>query len=128
MVKGSMTVEAAYLFPFCFLIIGIVCYLGVFSYNQAVLKMTGYECILLVTEQKTESDEALRKEILRLTQQTAKERVLGVSELNVTVKLTATKISVVCTGVQTMLNVPVRAEAVYERVYPEQTLRILQGI
>lgn len=128
MVKGSMTVEAAYLFPFCFLIIGIVCYLGVFSYNQAVLKMTGYECILLVTEHKTQSDEALRKEILRLTEQTAKERVLGVSELNVTVKLTATKISVVCTGVQAMLNVPVSAEAVYERVYPEQTLRILQGI
>ena len=36
--KGSLTVEAAFVFPFCFLVIGIVCLLGVFLYNQAVLK------------------------------------------------------------------------------------------
>ena len=33
--KGNVTIEAAYLFPFCFLVLGLICYLGIFLYNQA---------------------------------------------------------------------------------------------
>lgn len=126
--KGSMTVEAAYIFPFCFLVLGVICYLGIFAYDQAVLRMTGYECVLQVTEQREEGDEALQTELQRLTEQTAQERILGLRDLKVSVKLTATKISMTFSGLQTMLQVPMEVSVVYDRVFPELTLRLLQGI
>lgn len=54
--KGSMTVEASLIFPFCFVVIGIVCILGIYQYNQAVLKMTGYESILQTMEERKEEE------------------------------------------------------------------------
>ena len=44
--KGNLTSEAAYLFPYCFFILSLICYLGIFLYNQAVFELTGYECVL----------------------------------------------------------------------------------
>ena len=44
--KGSLTVEASFVIPLCFLFLGVIFYLGIYQYNQAVLQMTGYECIL----------------------------------------------------------------------------------
>lgn len=126
--RGSMTVEAAYLFPFCFLILGIVCYFGVFEYNRSVLKTTGYECVLHVMEQREKSDQLLQEELLRLIKQTAEERVLGMADLKVSVKFTASKISVSISGDHTMLRVPMEVTVVYERIFPELTLRLLQGI
>lgn len=126
--KGSMTVEASYIFPFCFLVIGIVCYLGIFQYNQAVLKMTGYECILQTMEEREESEELFKENLLRRAEQSAKDRTLGVKELNVSVKMTASKISVSYSCMQKMLEVPLGVTAVYERTNPELTLRLAAGI
>ena len=53
--KGSLTVEAACIMPFCFLVITIVCVLGIYEYNQAVLQMTGYECILETVAEQPEN-------------------------------------------------------------------------
>lgn len=125
--KGSMTVEASYIFPFCLVVIGIVCYLGIFEYNQAVLKMTGYECILQVMAEKDEPEEFLKEKMFNTAEQTASARVLGITDLNVSVKMTASNISVSYSGKQSMLDVPVEVTVVYERTYPELTLRLLSG-
>ena len=57
--KGSLTVEAAFVFPFCFLIIGIIYALGIFLYNQSVLKLTGYECSVQTMEDRDQKEEIL---------------------------------------------------------------------
>lgn len=123
--KGSMTVEASLVFPFCFLIIVIICCLGIFKYNQAVLKVTGYECVVHTMDLREESDKILQKTIESRALQTAKERVLGVENLEVFVKATASKIAVSYLGKQHLLNLPLEITVVYERVCPELTLRLL---
>lgn len=125
--KGSMTIEASYIFPFCFLIIAIVCYLGIFKYNQAVLKTTGYECILQSMNEKDLSEEALQQTIVKKAEQLAKARVLGVEKLNVAVKMTVSKISVTFQGRQRVFDLNLNVTTVYERTYPELTLRLLSG-
>ena len=125
--KGSMTIEASYIFPFCFLVIGIVCYLGIFQYNQAVLKMTGYECILQTMELREKSESVLRETIMEKAEKKAKERVIGVDNLELEVKVTSTKILVSYRGSQRVSKVPLEADAVYDRTYPERTLRLLSG-
>ena len=125
--KGSMTVEASYILPFCFLIIAIVCYLGIFQYNQAVLKATGYECILQVMDEEDLEEEILQQIIVKKAEQTAKARVLGVKELNAAVKMTASKISVTFQGRQSLFDLTLNVTAVYERTYPEMALRLLSG-
>lgn len=125
--KGSMTIEASYIFPFCFLIIAIVCYLGIFQYNQAVLKATGYECILQVIDEEDLDEEVLQQTIVKKAEQMAKTRVLGVKELNAVVKITASKILVTFHGSQRVFDLNLNITAVYERTYPEMTLRLLSG-
>lgn len=122
--KGSLTVEASYIFPFCFVMIGIVCYLGIFLYNQAVLKMTGYECILQVMEERDTEDTAFQENLLHQAEQSAKKRALAVKDLKAAVKVTASKISLTYNGMQTMLKIPLEATVVYERTFPELTLRL----
>lgn len=128
MVKGSMTIEAAYLVPFTVFVLMIVCYLAVFEYDKAVLKETGYECILRSMEQRQMDDGQLQEVLLERLEQTAKERVLDVNDLEVSVQFTVSGISVSFSGTQTMLKVPVEVTVVYDRIFPEQTLRLLQGI
>lgn len=125
--KGSLTVEASYIFPFCFLIITIVCYLGIFEYNKAVLKMTGYECILQAMEFREESEELLKETILKKAQQTAQQRVVGIQQLETVVKITVSKVSVSYSASQNILKIPFDVTVVYERTYPELTLRLQSG-
>ena len=61
--KGNLTIEAAYLFPFCFFILSLICYLGIFLYNQAVLELTGYECVLQTMEEREIRDELFREKL-----------------------------------------------------------------
>lgn len=126
--RGSLTVEAAYIFPLCFLILGIICYLGIFEYNRAVLKMTGYECILKTMEESHQSDDYLKEQLLRKVEETAKERTLGMMDLKAAAKITASKVSVSLQGVQSMLLVPLEVTVVYERTFPELTLRLRKGM
>lgn len=124
--RGSMTVEASYVFPFCFFVIGIVCYLGVFTYNQTVLKMTGYECIFQAWNEGETAD--LEENLREIAKKTAQKRVLAVQELKVTVKNTSSKIAVSYQGTQTMLNIPLEVTVIYEKTFPERSLRMLRGI
>lgn len=124
--RGSMTVEASYVIPFCFFVIGIVCYLGVFTYNQTVLKMTGYECIFQAWNEGETAD--LEENLREIAKKTAQKRVLAVQELKVTVKNTSSKIAVSYQGTQTMLNIPLEVTVIYEKTFPERSLRMLRGI
>lgn len=121
--KASLTAEGSYLFPFCFLIIGIVCYLGIFEYNQAVLKLTGYECIFETMESSAEN--VWEEELIRTAEKTAETRTIGVEKLQVSVNITSTKIKLTYACIQKMFQTPIRVTVVYERTFPERTLRIL---
>lgn len=125
--KGSMTVEASLVFPFCFLVIVLVCCLGIFKYNQTILKLTGYECVIHTMDLRDGAEQVLQETIKNRTGQMAKERALGVENLETSVKVTASKISVTCSGTQKLLRLPLNVNVVYERVYPEQLLRLLSG-
>lgn len=124
--KGSLTVEAAFVFPFCFLVIGIVCLLGVFLYNQAVLKMTGYECILQTMEERDLKEEVLLENLLQRAEENGKARTLGIEDLNATVRITASKVSLKYQCVQTLLNLPIEISVACDRVYPETSLRLMR--
>lgn len=126
--KGSMTVEAAYLFPFCFLIVTIVCSLGIYRYNLAVLEMTGYECILCSVRTDEESEEALKENLLRRAKTFGEGRTLAMGELEVSVKITETKVSVSYRGTQSLLHLPFKVSATYERTHPETVLRLARRI
>lgn len=123
--KGSLTLEAAYMVPFCILIIGIICYLGIFEYNRAVLKLTGYECILRTMEERTESDMIFWENLLKRADQEAALRTLGISDLDVEAKITASQIVLRFHGVQTFFRTPIQVSVSYERIYPEFMLRIM---
>ena len=62
--KASMTVEASFIVPICFLVIMITCYLGIFQYNQSVLKMTGYECILRTMDERELQENLLKDSLM----------------------------------------------------------------
>lgn len=123
--RGSLTVEASYIFPFCFLVIGIVCYLGILQYDRAVLKMTAYECIFQTIE--SSEKEQWEEMLLKNAEEAAKKRVLGTDDLCVSVKISATKISLTYEASYGFLKDPITVSAVYERIFPELTLRMLSG-
>ena len=126
--KGSLTVEAACIFPFCFLSIAIVCLLGIFQYNQAVLKMTGYECILQTMEERKLEEAEIQENLLRRAKQAGNERTLGIENLKASARITDSKISLSFECVQRPLKVPIEVTVVYEPAYPELTLRLTRGI
>ena len=124
--KGSVTIEAAWMFPFCFFIIAVVSCLGVYKYNQTVLKISGYECIVRTMEERN-LEESLVKENLKVRiLETATERTLGLKDLQVSIKTTTNKIVVTMKGIQRLLHLPLEVEVFYERVYPERTLQLLR--
>lgn len=125
--KGSFTVEASLVFPFCFMVIGIVCFLGIFLYDQSVLKVTGYECIFETVKQEVLSDEQMTAHLQNLAEETGKNRVLAINDLKAQVKISATKIIVTYSGKQKLLNLPLEETIVYEKVFPELTLRLTRG-
>lgn len=125
--KGSMTVEAAYVFPFCFFLLLLVFELGIFLYDQSVLKLTAGECILKVMEEeKTESQ--IKEELQRLILENGAERTLGTEELQVELRSTATKILVTCKGEFSALGVEVETTLEYEKCSPEEMLRLAKSM
>lgn len=126
--KGSLTVEAAFVFPFCFLIIGIIYALGIFLYNQSVLKLTGYECIVQTMEDRDQKEEILLETLLQRAEETGKSRTLGIADLNAIVRITATKVILKYQCVQRILNLPMEVSVVCDRVYPEMSLRLMREI
>lgn len=118
--KAGMTVEASYIFPMSFLILAVVCFLGIFQYDQAVLKMTGYECILRSLEQDEEA--SMESTLRRRAQSLAEERVLALHALQTEVKVTKNRVSVDYQGVLGVIEIPVKITVSYERTDPEQTL------
>jgi hypothetical protein len=126
--KGSLTVEAAFVFPFCFMIIGIIYALGIFLYNQSVLKLTGYECIVQIMEDRDQKEEILLETLLQRAEETGKSRTLGIENLNAIVRITATKITLKYQCVQRILNLPMEVSVVCDRVYPEMSLRLMREI
>lgn len=126
--KGSLTVEAAYIFPFCFIVIGLVSILGLFLFNQAVLEMTAYECILHTIEERNLEEETFKEHLLKRAEQVGNERTFGVKELQVSMKMTASKISLTYTGTQSVIGAPIEATAVYERTFPGLTLKLKKGM
>ena len=122
--KANLTVEASLVFPFCFLIIGIVCFLGIFIYDQSVLKITGYECILQSMDQIETDDAYFLERLQKQAEEVAQHRTLAVAELQTNVKSSAAKITVNYRGRQKMLNLPIDITIVYEKTFPELTLRL----
>ena len=122
--KGSLTVEASLVFPFCFVVIGIVCFLGIFLYDQTVLKLTGYECILQVIEQESTDIENFKNNLQNQVKETGALRTLAIADLQANVKISTSKISVSFSGKQKLLNLPLEMSVVYEKVFPELTLRL----
>ena len=126
--KGSLTVEAAFVFPFCFLIIGIIYALGIFLYNQSVLKLTGYECIVQTMEDRDQKEEILLETLLQRAEEIGKSRTLGIDDLNAIVRITATKITLKYQCVQRILNLPMEVSVAYDCIYPEMSLRLMREI
>jgi len=126
--KGSMTIEGAYIFPLCFIILTVICCLGIFRYNLAVLKMTGYECILSAVGNQEEDTGFSEEDLLQNAELCADKRVLAIEKLKTTVKVTASKISVKYSGTQALFHIPFEVTAVYERTFPERTLRLTQKL
>ncbi len=126
--RGSLTVEAACVFPICFLVILLICYLGVYQYNLAVLRTSGYECILRSMEERELEKEFFIENLLQRAIALADERTIGVKNLDVSVKLTATKILLTYNGTQSVLESPMEVTAAYTRIYPEVILRLERGM
>lgn len=123
--KGNVTVEASYVFPFSFLMIGIVCFLGIFLYNQTVLKLTAYECILQTIQEGQEELTVLDWE--KICVQQGQQRTLGLKDLQASVKTTVSKITVSYTATQSFLQIPLQVTSVYEKTFPEVMLRLTKG-
>ncbi len=126
--KGSMTVEASCIFPFCFGIIGVICLLGIYQYDVAVLKMTGYECILQTLEERNLTDVQFQSQLLERAGEAGKERIFCVRELDTELKMTTSKIVLNYQGTQSVLGVPFEVTVTYHKVHPEMTLWITRGV
>ena len=122
--KGSMTVEAALVFPFCFFVLAIIGCLGVYKYNQSVLKLSGYECVVRTMEERNLEEQIFKENFSRRMLDAAQNRTLGMKDFEISIKISATKLLVKIKGVQKLLNLPVEAEVVYQRVHPERALQL----
>lgn len=122
--KGNLTVEASLVFPFCFIMIGIVCCLGVFLYDQVVLKITGYECILQAMDKEEKSEEDFLRNLKKQAELSAKNRTLAIVDLQADIKISTSKILVNYHGKQKLWNLPIDITVVCQKVFPEQKLRL----
>lgn len=122
--RGNVTVEAAFVIPFCFAAIGVICYLGIFSYNRAVLKLTAHECISKSMELRELDDQNFERELTQLLERKAAERTLALKDLMVSVKSTKFYITADFRAVQQMIfSQPVQEEVTCMKTYPEKVLR-----
>ena len=124
--KGSLTVEAAWIFPFSFIVIGSICFLGVFLYDQVVLKITGYECVLQTMEQEELGEAAFSDALKKKAESMAGNRMLTIVDLQADVKISASKITLTYHGKQKLWNLPVNTTIVYQNTFPELTLRLIR--
>lgn len=122
--KGSLTVEASMIVPLTILIIVLICQLGIYQYDCAVMKMTGYECILEMMDKENKKSEHLKEELQSLANETAKDRCFGIMELETSVKITDSKVKLSYQGKQGMIQIPFYISVIYERCDPEFVLRI----
>ena len=123
--KGSLTVEASFVLPLCFLFVGLILYLGLYQYNEAVLRMTGYECILQTVERLGESELEFRECLIQNAENAAKVRTLGTDRIEVTVKTTPARILMTYRCRQAVfLETDMEVTVFYDRIYPERTLRL----
>ena len=120
--KGNVTIEASYIFPFSFFVIGLVCYLGIFLYNESVLRLAAYECILQTICEDTKG--ILEEKLEKAAIECGNSRALAIEHLQVQVKSTVSKITVRYTATQSVLKIPIQVTAVYEKTFPESALRL----
>ena len=73
-------------------------------------------------------DELFREKLYERAKEAAQERTFGVQELQITLKVTASKIAINYKGIQSAIGVPMNVDVVYEKTNPEQTLRLIKGI
>ena len=117
---------AALVFPFCFFVLAIIGCLGVYKYNQSVLKLSGYECVVRTMEERNLEEQIFKENFSRRMLDAAQNRTLGMKDFEISIKISATKLLVKIKGVQKLLNLPVEAEVVYQRVHPERALQLLR--
>ena len=92
--KGTMTVEAALVFPFCFFVLAIIGCLGVYKYNQSVLKLSGYECVVRTMEERNLEEQIFKENFSRRMLDAAQNRTLGMKDFEISIKISATKLLV----------------------------------
>lgn len=124
--KGGLTIEAAWILPFCFAVIGIICCLGVYEYDCAVLKMIGCGCVLEASDSIAGNYGEKERELLETLREQAEAGTLALKNIEVTMKKTNTKILVTYRAVSDFFEIPVEVSVVYERVFPELFLRMLE--
>lgn len=124
--KGNMTVEASLVFPFCLWSIGVVCCLGIFCYNLAVLKLTAYECVSHSMDLRDLEEERFERELAALLEEKAGERVLALNEIRASVSVTEYSIHADIRAVWRLLF----SRSVYvgvnvKKTHPEAVLRVV---
>lgn len=122
--KGNVTVEAACVIPFCFAVIGAVCYLGIFCYNRSVLKITAYECISQSLEKRDQDEKSFERELTRLLEEKTAERTLALENVEVSVNITSRYVTADVQAVQQMIfSQSVQTGVTCKKIYPETVLR-----
>lgn len=113
--KGNVTVEAALVMSFCFAVIGAVCYLGIFCYNRAVMKLTALEYI---------GQAAQERELSRLLEEKLEERSWAAAGLKADVQITAGSVRAEVTGMQRLIfSQPLKVSVTYKKTHPEKVIR-----
>ena len=90
--------------------------------------MTGYESIVRTMEERDLNDKQIEEQLENRAETLAQDRTIGMKDLEVTVKMTATKIALTYAGIQRVLESPMEVTVVYERTSPEWTLRMAREI
>lgn len=117
---GYLSVEASLVFPFGMAVIGAVCWMGVFRYNLAVLRLTGQEAIGHMTEFRELDEAQFERELVRYVQEKTEARTLACTELHTEIKRTRRKIILELGGVQRLVFAhPLYAEVSYTYIDPE---------
>ena len=77
-------------------------------------------------EERNLEEQIFKENFSRRMLDAAQNRTLGMKDFEISIKISATKLLVKIKGVQKLLNLPVEAEVVYQRVHPERALQLLR--
>lgn len=123
--RGSITVEASLIMPFCLAVIGVFSWLGVFQYNRAVMKLTACEYIVRFAEQRMQERDEFVRELTGKLEQAAEERTLALREIRASVKVTGSTVVAELNAEQRIIwSGTLNAKASYKITHPETALRI----